>query len=226
MPVVNPEDNRLSGILTNRDARFLNKFDAMVSQCMTKRDALITASADVTTEQAKQLLRQHRIEKLLIVDAQDQCIGMITVKDIEKAKLNPNACKDQLGRLRVGGAIGAGPSGVERALQLVEAQVDVIVVDTAHGQQKSVLETVRTLRNECPDAPIIAGNVATLEGANDLINAGADGIKVGIGPGSICTTRIVAGVGVPQLTAIWEVAKACKQSGIPLIADGGIKYFW
>jgi IMP dehydrogenase len=190
---------------------------------MTRRN-LVTVRETVDKEEAKRLLHQHRIEKLLVVDDSFRCIGLITVKDIEKAELHPNASKDEKGRLRAAGAVGTGAAAVERAQALIDAEADVVVVDTAHGHSEGVLQTVAAVRRLSNAVQIVAGNIATAEGAKALIDAGADGIKVGIGPGSICTTRIVAGVGVPQLTAIMDAAEACRQAGVPVIADGGIKY--
>jgi IMP dehydrogenase len=214
---------KLVGILTNRDVRFANNPRQPVRELMT-RDRLVTVRENVPMEDAKQLLHQHRIEKLLVVDASYRCVGLITVKDIEKAQKYPNACKDERGRLRVAAATNVGADGVARAIKLLEAECDVIVVDTAHGHSKGVLETVAQIKRESNYAQVIAGNIATGDGAKALIDAGADAVKVGIGPGSICTTRIVAGVGVPQLTAVMDVAEEAKKSGVPVIADGGIKY--
>jgi IMP dehydrogenase len=213
----------LVGILTNRDVRFASNPDQPVSELMTK-DRLITVGGNVDKDQAKRLLHQHRIEKLLVVDESYRCIGLITVKDIEKAQLHPNACKDEKGRLRVAAAVGTGTAGVERARLLIDAETDVVVVDTAHGHSEGVMRTVEDVRRLSDTVQIIAGNIATGAAARALILAGADAVKVGIGPGSICTTRIVAGVGVPQLTAILDVVEECRRHGIPLIADGGIKY--
>ncbi|HUI18942.1 MAG TPA: IMP dehydrogenase [Alphaproteobacteria bacterium] len=222
IPVVEHGSRHLVGIVTNRDVRFANRPDQPIRELMTK-DNLVTVREGVDMEEAKRLLHQHRIEKLLVVDGDFRCVGLITVKDIEKAKTYPNACKDEKGRLRVGAAVGVGEAGVERAQALFDAEVDVIVVDTAHGHSEAVLDTVARVRKLSNYTQVIGGNVATAEGAKALIDAGVDAVKVGIGPGSICTTRIVAGVGVPQLTAIVEVAEACRKQGIPLIADGGIK---
>ncbi len=216
---------KLVGILTNRDIRFAQDDTQKVSELMTS-DGLVKVQADITKEEAKKLLHQNRIEKLLVVDGQDRCIGLITVKDLEKSKLHPQATKDDQDRLRVGAAVGTGDvNGVERALALFEAGLDVVVVDTAHGHSKAVIETVAKIRKlTSPDHQIIAGNVATGAAAAALVEAGANAVKVGIGPGSICTTRIVAGVGVPQLTAIMDVVSACGPLGVPVIADGGLKY--
>jgi len=228
IPVVEPPPHRrgpgrLVGILTNRDVRFATDPNQPVAELMT-RDTLVTVREEVDSEEAKRLLHQHRIEKLLVVDDQFRCIGLITVKDIEKARRFPNACKDDKGRLRVGAAIGSGEDGLKRAEALFDAEVDVLVIDTAHGHSEKVLDTVRRARRMPKCTQIIAGNVATAEGALALIDAGADAVKVGIGPGSICTTRMVAGVGVPQLTAILDVAEVCRKQNVPLVADGGIKY--
>jgi IMP dehydrogenase len=194
-----------------------------VAQLMTK-DNLVTVREGVDMEGAKRLLHQHRIEKLLVVDAEYRCIGLITVKDIEKARLHPRACKDEKGRLRVAAATGVGQAGLARAEALLAVEVDVVVVDTAHGHSRGVIEAIRGIKRLSNRAQVVAGNIATAEAAKALIDAGADAVKVGIGPGSICTTRIVAGVGVPQFTAVLDVAEACRTQGIPVIADGGIKY--
>ena len=223
IPVVERVTGRLAGILTNRDVRFATNPAQSVAELMTK-DRLVTVREGVPPEEAKRLLHHHRIEKLLVVDHEFRCIGLITVKDMEKAQAYPMACKDERGRLRVGAATGVGADGLERALALIEAGVDVVVVDTAHGHSRGVLEAVTAIKKASNYAQVIAGNIATPEAARDLIAAGADALKVGIGPGTICTTRIVAGVGVPQLTAILEVAKVAAAAGIPLIADGGIKF--
>jgi IMP dehydrogenase len=222
IPVVE-KSGRLVGILTNRDVRFASNPDQPVSELMTRND-LITVRETVDKSEAKRLLHQHRIEKLLVVDDSYRCIGLITVKDIEKAQLHPRATKDEQGRLRAAAAVGTGPAAVERARALVDAETDVIVVDTAHGHSQGVLETVQGVRRLSNELQIVAGNIATADGARALVDAGADAVKVGIGPGSICTTRIVAGVGVPQLTAILDVAEAARERGVPIIADGGIKY--
>jgi IMP dehydrogenase len=214
---------KLVGILTNRDVRFARDPNQKVAELMTK-DRLITVRDGVPIEEAKELLHKHRIEKLIVVDDNYNCIGLITVKDIEKAQKFPGACKDERGRLRVAAATNVGDSGLERALALIDAECDVVVVDTAHGHSKGVLDTVTRIKRESNYAQVIAGNVATAEAAKALIDAGADAIKVGIGPGSICTTRIVAGVGVPQLTAIMDCAAEAHKQGIPVIGDGGIKY--
>ena len=217
------EDGTLVGILTNRDLRFETDMNKKIEELMTKEN-LITVKEGITLEEAKKILHKYRIEKLLVVDDNFKLKGLITIKDIEKIRKYPNACKDELGRLRVGAAVGVAPDTMERVEALVEAGVDVICVDTAHGHSELVLETVRKIKQKFPEKDVIAGNVATPEGAEDLIKAGADAIKVGIGPGSICTTRVVAGVGVPQITAIMWCSKVTRRYGIPVIADGGIKY--
>lgn len=222
VPVVERVTGKLVGILTNRDVRFASAPNQPVAELMTK--SVITVRENVNTEEAKRLLHQHRIEKLLVVDDAYRCIGLITVKDIEKAKMHPNACKDEKGRLRAAAATGVGDSGKERAEGLIAAEVDVIVVDTAHGHSRGVLDTVTFIKKLSNAVQVVAGNVATPEGALALIDAGADAVKVGIGPGSICTTRMVAGVGVPQFTAILETAAAAAKQGVPVIGDGGIKF--
>jgi IMP dehydrogenase len=214
---------KLVGILTHRDVRFATDTRQTVAELMTK-DNLVTVREGVGMEDAKKLLHARRIEKLLVVDDAYRCVGLITVKDIEKAQKYPNACKDERGRLRVAAATNTGADGVARALALIDAECDVIVVDTAHGHSKGVLETVTAIKKASNRTQVLAGNVATADGAQALIDAGADAIKVGIGPGSICTTRIVAGVGVPQLTAIMDAVSAAAKQGIPVIADGGIKF--
>ena len=213
---------KLCGIVTNRDVRFADNPLQPVSELMTKK--LITVREGVQKDDARRLLHQHRIEKLLVVDEDHRCVGLITVKDIEKATLHPHACKDAAGRLRVAAASTVGDKGFERALMLIDAGVDCIIVDTAHGHSQMVLDQVMRIKRESNSVQLIAGNVATGEATRALIDVGADAIKVGIGPGSICTTRIVAGVGVPQLTAILEAAAAARASGVPVIADGGIKF--
>ncbi len=223
IPVVERASNKLVGILTNRDVRFASNRSQPVSELMTHEN-LVTVTENVETEEAKKLLHQHRIEKLLVVDEAYRCTGLITVKDIEKAKLHPNACKDESGRLRVAAATGVGESGFERAMALVEAGVDVLVIDTAHGHSAGVIKAVEYIKSKVGNTQIIAGNVATPEAVKALAEAGADAVKVGIGPGSICTTRIVAGVGVPQLTAILECAEIGHKLDVPIIADGGIKF--
>src|SRR5215471_326906 len=217
------DPGKLVGILTNRDVRFATDPRQAVSELMT-RERLVTVRESVSQDEAKRLLHQHRIEKLLVVDAQYRCVGLITVKDIEKAVANPNACKDDQGRLRVGAATTVGEAGFGRTEKLIEAGVDLVVVDTAHGHSTRVLEAVNRIKRLSNAVQVVAGNVATRDGAKALIGAGADAIKVGIGPGSICTTRVVAGVGVPQLTAIMDAVEVARQSGTPVIADGGIKY--
>jgi IMP dehydrogenase len=216
-------DGKLVGILTNRDLRFEKRLDRRVEDVMTKHD-LVTARPGITLEDAKEILHRHRIEKLPVVDESDTLRGLITVKDIEKAIRFPDAAKDDLGRLRVAAAIGTGPDREARAEALVRAGVDVLVIDTAHGHSDAVVETVRAVKAAFPDVDLVAGNVATTEGATALIEAGADGLKVGMGPASICTTRVVSGVGVPQLTAIADAIGPAERAGIPVIADGGIKF--
>jgi IMP dehydrogenase len=216
-------NGKLMGILTNRDLRFETRFDLPVEQVMTKEN-LITVSVGTTLEEAETILHKHRVEKLPVVDEQFNLKGLITVKDIQKRLKYPNACKDSQGRLRVGAAVGATGDFLERAAELVKAQVDVLAVDTAHGHSSRVMEAVCQIKHKFPDVDLIAGNVATFQGAGDLIQLGVGGVKVGIGPGSICTTRVVTGAGVPQITAIAECARAARNSGIPVIADGGIKY--
>jgi IMP dehydrogenase len=214
---------KLVGILTNRDVRFANEPRQPVHELMTKEN-LVTVREGVKPDEAKRLLHQHRIEKILVVDDAYRCVGLITVKDIEKAQKYPNACKDERGRLRVAAATGVGEDGYARAMALIEAECDVIVVDTAHGHSRGVLDAITRIKKKSNYIQVAAGNVATAEGARALIDAGADCVKVGIGPGSICTTRIVAGVGVPQLTAIMDAVSAAQKAGVPVIADGGIKY--
>ncbi len=222
-PVVERGSGKLVGILTNRDVRFASDRHQPVRELMTK-DRLITVKEGADRAEAKRLLHQYRIEKLLVVDEDYRCVGLITVKDIEKAQRFPNACKDEKGRLRVAAATGVGPEGMTRAEALLEADVDVIVIDTAHGHSAAVLAAVAAVKRISNACQVIAGNVATASGARALIDAGADAIKVGIGPGSICTTRIVAGVGVPQLTALMDAVGEARKNNIPVIADGGIKY--
>lgn len=221
VPVLTPGTNKLAGIVTNRDVRFATNPSVRVSELMTRR--VITTAANTTREQAQELLHQNRIEKLVVVDDNGRCIGLITVKDIDKAQANPLANKDDEGRLRVAAAIGVGDDGAARAAALVEAGVDAIVIDTAHGHSRGVIDMVRYLKNSYGTIDVVAGNVATPRAAEALIQAGVDGVKVGIGPGSICTTRIVAGVGVPQFSAVMETAEACGFHGVPAIADGGIR---
>jgi IMP dehydrogenase len=214
---------KLVGILTNRDLRFETRMDLKVSQVM-KRDKLITAPEGTSLEKAREILHEHRIEKLPVVNKQFELKGLITIKDIEKRIKYPNACKDAHGRLRVGAALGVGPDTRDRVDLLVKAGVDVVVVDTAHGHSQAVLDTVKMVRKAHPKLDIIAGNIATAQAAKDLVKAGVDAVKVGVGPGSICTTRMVSGAGMPQLTAIADCARALAGIGIPVIADGGIKY--
>jgi IMP dehydrogenase len=214
---------QLVGILTNRDLRFEKRLDRTVGEVMTK-EKLVTAQPGITLEQAKEILHRYRIEKLPVVDERNQLRGLITVKDIEKAIRYPNAAKDELGRLRVGAAIGTGPDREARAEALVRAGADVLVVDTAHGHSEAVLETVRAVKGAFPKVDLIAGNVATAEGSAALVKAGVDAVKVGMGPASICTTRVVSGVGVPQLTAIRDAVGPAERAGVPVIADGGIKF--
>jgi IMP dehydrogenase len=221
VPVVKGEN--LVGIITNRDLRFETNLDQMVESVMTKEN-LATAKMGITLEESKAILHQRRIEKLLVVDDEGRLQGLITIKDIEKIKKFPDSCKDDLGRLRVGAAVGVGAEMIERMERLVEANVDVVVIDTAHGHSKMVIESVKDARKRFPKLELIAGNVATAEGTRALIDAGVDAVKVGVGPGSICTTRVVAGVGVPQMTAIMSCAKETDKSQIPMIADGGIKF--
>jgi IMP dehydrogenase len=223
VPVVEPATRKPAGILTNRDVRFASNPNQPVRELMTK-DQLVTVREGVSRDDAKRLLHQHRIEKLLVVDDAYRCIGLITVKDIEKAQRFPNATKDEKGRLRVAAATGTGEKGVQRAEALFDADVDIVVVDTAHGHSQGVLDTIRRVRRLSNYSQIIAGNVATADGAQALIDAGADAVKVGIGPGSICTTRVVAGVGVPQLTALFDTVEICRKRNVPVISDGGIKY--
>ncbi|ENN93292.1 IMP dehydrogenase [Bartonella bovis] len=213
---------KLVGILTNRDVRFASDPKQKICELMTYEN-LITVRENVQLDEAKYLLHYHRIEKLLVVDEQNRCVGLVTVKDIEKARLHPNATKDSQGRLRVAAASGVGDNGIERAERLVDAGVDILVIDTAHGHSQRVLETIERIKKMAFSTTIMAGNIATPRGAQALIDSGADAVKVGIGPGSICTTRIVSGVGVPQLSAIMDAAEVADKAGIPIIADGGIK---
>lgn len=217
------KEGKLVGILTNRDLRFEKRLDEKISTVMTK-DRLITVPVGTTLEQAKEILHKNRIEKLLVVDEHNNLKGLITIKDIEKIRKYPNSCKDSHGRLRVGAAIGPGKDREQRTEALIEAGLDVLVIDTAHGHTKDVLEAIRDTKKNFPNCQLIGGNIATQEGMLDLIKAGVDGVKVGVGPGSICTTRIIAGVGVPQLSAILEVAEVSKKHEVPIIADGGIKF--
>ncbi len=222
IPVVEKPSGKLVGILTHRDVRFASNAQQPVKELMTSK--LVTVREGVGQEEAKHLLHQHRIEKLLVVDESFRCIGLITVKDIEKSQAYPDACKDDKGRLRVAAATGTGENGFARAKALIEAGVDVVVIDTAHGHSIKVIEQVKAVRALNNETQIVAGNIATADAAEALIAAGADALKVGIGPGSICTTRMVAGVGVPQLTAVMDVANAARKRNVPVIADGGIKY--
>ena len=222
-PVVDSENN-LIGIITGRDTRFVKDLNKTVSQVMTKKEDLVTVKEGASREEILELMHQHRVEKVLVVNDSFKLKGMITVKDFQKAEQKPNACKDEFGRLRVGAAVGAGPGNEERIDALVKAGVDVLLIDSSHGHSEGVLQRVRETRAKYPNLPIVAGNVATAEGAIALADAGASAVKVGIGPGSICTTRIVTGVGVPQITAIADAAAALKDRGIPVIADGGIRF--
>lgn len=215
--------DQLVGIVTNRDLRFETDLGKKVSDVMTKEN-LVTVSEGIELEKSKKILHEHRIEKLLVVDKMGRLAGLITIKDIEKIKKYPNACKDGRGRLRVGAAVGVGPDTEERTEELLKAGVDVVVIDTSHGHSKNVMDAVTTLKSTFQDIELIAGNVGTAKGAEDLIKAGVDGIKIGIGPGSICTTRIVAGIGIPQITAILNCRQVSSKTGIPLIADGGVKF--
>lgn len=221
VPVTN--NGKLVGILTNRDLRFETRFDQPVSSAMTKEN-LVTVPVGTTLEEAEKILHRHRVEKLLVVDKEFNLKGLITVKDIQKRIKYPNAAKDEHGRLRSGAAIGATGDFLERATELVKANVDVLVIDTAHAHSARVLEAVKAVKAKLPEVDLVAGNVATYEGARDLLKLGVDGVKVGIGPGSICTTRVVTGAGVPQITAVLECARAARESGAPVIADGGIKF--
>ena len=220
-PVVNGGGS-LAGIITNRDIRFVEDDTTKVSEMMTSD--IVTVGLDYDPKEAQSLLQKHRIEKIVVVDGEGNCAGMITVRDIQRTRDHPLSCKDDQGRLRVAAATGTGVKGVSRAMALIEAGADAIVIDTAHGHSHGVIDTVAEIRAKSPESTIIAGNIATGAAANALIDAGANAVKVGIGPGSICTTRIVSGVGVPQLTAVQSVVEACKSRGIPVIADGGIKY--
>ena len=222
VPIV-ADGRKLVGIITNRDLRFETNLDQKVAEVMTKKN-LVTASEGITLEESKVLLHKNRIEKLLVVNDAGDLLGLITIKDIMKIKKYPNACKDDLGRLRVGAAVGVGPDRDARVEALVKAGVDVIAVDSAHGHAEAVVDSVPAIKHQFPEIEIIAGNVATAEGAKTLAEAGADAIKVGVGPGSICTTRVVAGVGVPQITAVTECARVAKEYQVPIIADGGVKY--
>jgi IMP dehydrogenase len=223
IPVVERGTTKLVGIVTNRDVRFATNPKQPIAELMT-RERLVTVRETVDRDEAKRLLHQHRIEKLIVVDDQYRCIGLITVKDIEKAQRFPHACKDEHGRLRAAAATGTGEDGLRRAEALFDAGCDVLVIDTAHGHSSRVLDSVRRVRRLSNYTQIVAGNIATTEGARALVDAGADAVKVGIGPGSICTTRVVAGVGMPQLTAIMDAVEECRKSDVPVIADGGIKF--
>jgi IMP dehydrogenase len=222
LPVV--EGKRIVGIVTNRDLRFETQYGAPIREIMTPRARLITVPEGASLEEAKALMHKHRLERVLVINGDDELRGLVTVKDITKATEHPLAAKDALGKLRVGGAISTGPDSDERAELMVKAGVDVLIVDTAHGHHQGVLDRVKWVKKNFPGVDVVGGNVATAEAARALVDAGADGVKVGVGPGSICTTRIVAGVGVPQITAVSNVAQALAGSGIPLVADGGIRY--
>ena len=222
LPVI--DGKRVVGIVTNRDLRFETNLDQPVKDIMTPREKLITVKEGATLEEAQSLMHRHRLERVLVINGDWELRGLITVKDIMKSSEHPNACKDQQGRLRVGAAVGVGEGTEERVEALVEAGADVLVVDTAHGHAQGVLDRVKWVKRRFPQMQVIGGNIATKDGAKALVDHGADGVKVGIGPGSICTTRIVAGVGVPQITAIQNVAQALKDTGVPCIADGGIRY--
>jgi len=227
IPVIEPDSNRLVGILTNRDIRFAENLAAPVRDMMTAHSAerpLITVREGIAPDEARRLLHKHRIERLLVVDDAFRCVGLITVKDMEKESRHPNACKDSKGQLRVAAATGVGDVSVDRAAALLAAGADVIVVDTAHGHSRGVLKTIERIKGLSNYAQVVGGNIATPDAARALIDAGADCVKVGIGPGTICTTRMIAGVGMPQLSAIMEVAEVCRAQDIPIIADGGIKY--
>jgi IMP dehydrogenase len=220
---VTDKNGKLVGILTNRDLRFETRFDLPIAERMTKEN-LITVPVGTTLEQAREVLHHHRIEKLLVVDSHGDLKGLITVKDIQKARQYPQAAKDPLGRLRVGAAIGVGREGLDRARALIDAKVDVVVIDSAHAHSVGVMDVIKQFKKLFPDTPLIAGNVATSEGTRDLIELGVDAVKVGIGPGSICTTRVVAGAGVPQISAVMECARAAEKFDVPIISDGGIKF--
>ena len=222
VPVV--EGKKTVGIVTGRDLRFETRMDAPVSEVMTPKARLVTVAEGASDDEVKSLLHQHRIEKVLVVDEHDELKGMITAKDFQKAKDYPHSCKDDTGALRVGAAVGTGYDTDDRVEALIEAGVDVLIVDTAHGFSKGVIERVKTIKNKYADIQVIAGNIVTGEAAETLVKAGADGVKVGVGPGSICTTRIVAGVGVPQISAVADVAASLKNTNVPFIADGGIRY--
>lgn len=223
IPVVKKDSKRLVGILTNRDVRFATNKKQPIAELMTSKN-LVTAKAGVSKTEAKSLLHKNKIERIIIIDKDNNCVGLMTGKDLEKTKQFPNAVKDKEGRLRVAAATSVGKEGVQRAEKLIEAKADIIIVDTAHGHSKGVIETVRQIKEKYPKQDIIAGNIATAEAAKALVEAGADAVKVGIGPGSICTTRVVAGVGVPQLSAVLDVVEYCNEKKIPVISDGGIKF--
>ena len=222
IPVVTSE-KKLIGIVTNRDLRFETKMNRPVREVMTT-EKIITTTQKTDLVKAAEILQKHKIEKLPVVDGEDRLIGLITYKDITKSKDRPNSCKDPQGRLRVAAAVGVARDGFDRATALVESDVDAIVIDTAHGHTRSVLDILKSIKNKFPDVDVITGNIGTADAARDMVKAGADAVKVGVGPGAICTTRVIAGVGIPQLTAIFDVAHAIKNSGIPVIADGGIRY--
>ena len=217
------KNKKLVGILTNRDLKFETDLKQKAFEVMTKKN-LVTAGEGITLDEAKKILHEHKIEKLPIVDKKSHLIGLITIKDIEKKEMYPHACKDHFGRLRVGAALGVGADAVKRAAALYKAGVDVLVVDTAHGHSKRVIDTVKAIRKKLPDVELVAGNVATAEATMDLIQAGVNAVKIGVGPGSICTTRIIAGAGVPQITAVKECSEVAEAAGVPIIADGGIKF--
>ncbi len=221
VPVI--EDGNLVGIITNRDLRFETNLDQDVEKVMT-RENLATARVGITLDESKSILHERRIEKLLVVNDEGKLEGLITIKDIEKIRKYPDSCKDELGRLRVGAAVGVGPDTEERLERLIAANVDAVVIDTAHGHSEGVIQAVKSTKKKYPDLELIAGNVATAEGVRALIEAGVDGVKIGVGPGSICTTRVIAGVGVPQMTAIMDCAEEARKWDVPIIADGGIKY--
>lgn len=223
IPVVTRKTHRLTGILTHRDVRFAENPQTPVRKLMTSRK-LVTVREECPREEAMHLLHKHRIEKLIVVNERRECVGLITVKDIERSKSYPNACSDQYGRMRVAAAIGTGEKEIIRAEKLVEAECDILIIDTAHGHSKAVLEQTTKIKKTFPEKDVIVGNIATSEGAKALIEHGADAIKIGIGPGSICTTRIIAGVGVPQLSAVFDIAEECRKHDIPTIADGGLRY--
>ena len=222
VPVVDGPE--LVGIVTSRDLRFETRFDQPISVVMTQKADLVTVREGASKQEVQNLLHEHRIEKVLVVDDDFRLKGLITVKDIQKSTDHPDACKDENGHLRVGAAVGTGADTEERAALLAEAGVDIIVVDTAHGHSEGVIATVSRIKKQYPQIQIVGGNIATAQAALDLVEAGADAVKVGIGPGSICTTRMVAGVGVPQITAVYDVAQALKKSGVPLVADGGLRF--